>query len=135
MEQSLTGKGSWSATLSRTDSGFESATRVTGRDDVLLMDGENSFAKENDLDTRGLSVDPADEAPRARIVAFSMSEVELRDLKLTRGRRLFKDGFPLDDDGLGDIFIFAEDGLGIGGIFTFMEVGLGAGGMFVLTKL
>lgn len=135
MKESLTGKGSCSATLPRTDSGFESAIGVTGRDDVLLIVGVNNFAKENDLWTTGLSVDPADEAPRARIAAFSISEVERRNLKLTRGRRLLKDGFPLDDDGLDDTFTLAEDGLGIEGKFTFIEVGLGVGGMFILTKL
>lgn len=87
--------------------------------------GVNNFVRENDLGIRGLSHDPVDEPP-----AFSTSGVD-RNLKLTRDRRLFMDGLPLDVDGPGDIGTLVEVGLSIEEEISFM--GLGVGGMFILT--
>lgn len=117
--------------LPQTISGFERVRGVTGSDDAFFIVGVNNFVREKDLGIRGLSHDPVDEAPRERIAAFSTSEVEPRNLKLTRGRRLLMDGLTLDVDGPGDICTLVEVGLSIEGEISLM--GLVVGGIFILT--
>lgn len=96
------------------DSGFECIIGRTGRDDVLFILDVNSFVNENDLGAEHLSSNPGVEAPTAMMAALSSSEVELRYLKLNRGRRLLLDDTPLEEDGTDDPSILVEAGL-IGG--------------------
>lgn len=83
------------------DSGFECAIGVTGRDDVFFILGVNSFVRDTVLGIknfcRGDGV-----PPRARMAAFSISEFLFLSLKLSLGRRLFKDALPREDEGLDD---------------------------------
>lgn len=84
-----------------TDSGFEWVIGVTGKDDVLFILGVNSFVKDKFLDIFALPLISDGEPPRARIAAFSISEVLFLNLKLILGRRDLMD-LPLDDEGLDD---------------------------------
>ena len=84
------------------DSGFERAIGLTGKDDVLFIFGVKSFVRDNVLVIKGFSRVPVDEAPSARMAAFSISEVEVRYLKLNFGSRFLMDDLPLDDEGPGD---------------------------------
>lgn len=115
--------------LPRRDSGLECAIGVPGREDVLLIVGGNIFFKENDLNIGDFPCDPPEDTPKANMSAFSTSDVWLRNLKLTLGIRLLRDGFPLADKG--DELI----GLRNGDLLLFTELGPGEGDMFILAKL
>ena len=54
-------------------------------------------------------------------------------MKLSFGKRLFKDDLPLVEEGPGDPLILASDGLGVKRKFTFLGVRLGVGGIFIVT--
>lgn len=116
-----------------TDSGLECSSGVPGRDDVLFILGVNILESDNDLEIEGFSREIADEPPKARLAAFSLSKVALRFLKLNLGRRLFMDDLPLVAEGLGDQVALASLGLGVRKKFTFFGVGLGVASIFILT--
>lgn len=115
------------------DSGCERAIGVTGKDDVLLIRGVNSFVRDNDLEMEGFSLAPVDDPSEARLEAFSISE-ELRYLKLSFGKRAFIDDLPLAEEGPGDPLTLASMEPGVKRKFTFLGVGLGVGGIFIATK-
>lgn len=79
------------------DSGFEWAIGVMGKDDVLFILDENNFVKDKFLDILTFPLISDGEPPRARIAAFSISEVLFLNLKLNLGMRLLMDDLPLDE--------------------------------------
>lgn len=83
------------------DSGFECAIGVTGNDADVFDFSVKSLVKDNVLGILVFSLDPDGEPPRARVTAFSISEVVFRNLKLNLGRRLLMDDLPLEVEGLG----------------------------------
>lgn len=88
------------------DSGFERAVGETGKDDVLFIFGVKSFVRDNVLGIKAFSRVPVEEAPSARMAAFSISEVEFRYLELSFGSKFLMDDLPLDE-GPGDTLILA----------------------------
>lgn len=81
----------------------------------------------------GFSLSEVEEDSGAKIAAFSISELAFLCLKLSFGKRLFKDDLPLDVEGPGDPLILASDGLGVKRKFTFLGVILVVGGIFIMT--
>lgn len=92
----------------------------------------NDLVKDNDLNAEGLSFG-ASETSEASMVCFSLSVVELQDLKLSFGRRLLMEGLPLDEVGLGDINFLVEVGVHVLHVSALVEVEPGVGGIFILT--
>lgn len=84
---------------SRTDSGFECAIGVTGKDVVLFMRGVKIFVSDHDLDMEGFSCVLVVDEPESRLAVFSASELELRYLKLSLGSKFLMDGLALDEEG------------------------------------
>lgn len=117
----------------RADSALEFATGVTGSDDVCFILGVKIFVSENDLEIEGFSRS-IDEACGGGMAAFSISKVEIRDLKLSLGNKLFKDDLPFDEEGPGEPPALASTELDVGRKFTFLGVGLGVGGILITTE-
>lgn len=61
----------------------------------------NSFVRDKDLEIVGFSRGPGADPSDAKFSAFSTSE-EVRYLKLSFGKRLLIDDFPLEEEGPGD---------------------------------
>lgn len=118
----------------RVDSELEFAIGVTGSDDALFILGVKIFESDNDLEIDGFSLGMLHEVSGGRLAAFSTSNVEIRDLKLSLGKRLLKDDFPLDVEGPGEPQALASLELGVKRKFTFLGVGLGDGGIFITTE-
>lgn len=116
------------------DSELEFAIGVTGSEDVLFILGLNIFVRDNVLEIEGFSRGIVDEMSGAKLAVFSTSKVEIRDLKLSLGKRLFKDDLPLDEEGPGEPLALASAELGVKRKFTFLGVGLGVGGIFITTE-
>ena len=134
-KKSLTAKVGWSIALAPgNELSCKIVTGLTGNDDVLLTAGMNNLVKDNDLKTEGFSFCPPENSG-ACTLCFSLSVAELRDLKLSLGRRFFMDDLPLDNDGLGGINILAEVGVIVLHESTFVEAELGVGGIFILTDV
>lgn len=94
----------------------------------------NSFVRDNDLAIAGFSRVPAADASDGKFSAFSISE-EVRDLKLSFGKRPFMDDLALEEDGPGDPLVLAAAESGVRRKFTFLGVGLGVvDGIFIPTK-
>ena len=91
-----------------TDSRFECAIGVTGSDDVLFTLGVKIFVSEYDLEIKGFSCAPVDEASEARLLAFSTSE-EVRYMKLNFGKRFLMDDLPLVEEGPGDPVLLSSE--------------------------
>lgn len=115
------------------DSEFECAIRVTGIEDVLFIGGVNIFVSDNVVATTGFSLGELEEDSGSKFAGFSMSELGFLYLKLTFGKRFFKDDLPLDEEGPEDPVILASDGLGVKKKFTLLGVKLGVGGIFIAT--
>lgn len=111
---------------------LEVSIELTGSDDVLFILGVKIFVSDNDLEIDGFSLGMLYEESGGRLAAFSKSSVEIRDLKLSLGKRFLKDDFPLD--GPGDPQAFTSLELGVKRKFTFLGVGLGDGGIFISTE-
>lgn len=102
---------------------------MPGKDELLFILGVKSFVREDVLRPKDFSIG---DSPKARIAAFSISELAVRNLKLNFGRRLFRDDLPLK--GLADSLNRGYLGLGAGEKFTLLGVRFGVWGMFILTK-
>lgn len=81
---------------------------VAGSDDVFFILGVKTFVSDNDLEMEGFSRGAIFEASGARLAAFSKSELELRYLKLSFGKRPFMDDLALDKEGLGEPLVLAS---------------------------
>lgn len=106
---------------------------VTGKDDAFFV---LDVKKDHVLENRFFSRTSADEPPRARIAAFSISEVVFRYLKLSFGRRLLMVDLYFDEEEPCDSFVMSilGGGLGMGEKFTLFGVRFGVKGMFTVTK-
>lgn len=87
------------------DSGSEWAIGVTGKDDVFFPPGVIKFLRENVLGIRGFFGATVDEPSSARKTAFSISELVLRILKLSFGRKVLIVDLFFDEEGRGDSLI------------------------------
>lgn len=117
----------------RADSALEFAIGVTGSDDVCFILGVKIPVSDNDLEIEGF-FRGIDEASGAGVAAFSISKVEIRDLKLSLGNKLFKDDLPFDEEGAGEPPALASTELGVRRKFTFLGDGLGVGGILITTE-
>lgn len=106
---------------------------VTGRDDVLFILGVNIFVSDNDLEMEGFSRGAVFEVSGARLAAFSISELELRYLKLSFGKRPFKEDLALDKEGPGEPLVLASAGFKLKFTLLGVGVGLGVGGILIMT--
>lgn len=104
---------------------------VTGRDEVLLILGVNSFESDSDLDIEAFSCNAEGEYTTSPC-PFSISVWEVFGLKPAFGIRFFRDDFPLGGT-------LEEVGPGPGEVevkekFTLLGVGLGVGGILITTE-
>lgn len=90
------------------------------------------MTRDNVLERKGFfdAIDAADPSS-ARKAAFSISELVLRNLKLSLGRKVLIFGLFFDEEGPGDSLLLGKIGLGHGEKITLL--GGGVRGMFILT--
>lgn len=93
---------------------------VTGRDEVLLILGVNSFESDSDLDIEAFSWQETSTCP------FSTSVLESFGLKPTFGIRFFREDLVLGGAGPGEIEVKEK--------LTLLGVGLGVGGILMTTE-
>ena len=103
---------------------------VTGRDEVLLILGVNSFESDSDLDIEAFSWQDTSTCP------FSTSVLESFGLKPTFGIRFFREDLLRGGGGGGGA---AEEEVGPGELevkekLTLLGVGLGVGGILMTTE-
>lgn len=105
------------------DPGLECAIGVAGKEYALFPFGVKNFESENVLVIRGLPPLTDEGDPMDRMAAFSLSEEEFLNLKLSLGRRFFIDDLSLRMVELEDLSNPATIGLFIGEKFTLLGVG------------
>lgn len=108
---------------------------VTGRDEVLLIRGVNSFESDSDLDIEAFSCNA--EGEHTSPCPFSRSVLEAFGLNPTFGIRFFRDDLPRG--GTAEEEEEEEAGPGPGQLevkakFTLLGVGLGVGGILITTE-
>lgn len=106
------------------DSGFKCSSGSMGKDEVLLMRGVNILERDQDLEMDTFSCGTVAEEPKSISVAFSISRLELWDMKFSLGNKFLMDDLPLWR-GPGDPFTLGSEGLGVTRKFTFFAIGVG----------
>lgn len=84
--------------------GFECKIGEAGKEDALFAFGVKKCVRENVLVTRGLPPLTDDGDPRVKIPAFSISEDEFLNLKLSFGIRLLMVDLSFGKLEVGDLF-------------------------------